>query len=245
MNIAIIDDDSHVRTEVELGIRSYLIAKYPTILAAAKFFSFPNAEEFLADFQPGQFALIFLDIYMAEITGMEAAKRIRHAGDDTPLVFLTTSTEYQLAGYTVFAAGYLMKPLSESHAAFSQVMDHCLPIVLSNLQQLDVVIEHIPMQIPFRNILYLDCSSTRAVQLHLKNRVITTGCSYQDCRDRLLVDQRFAECYHRIIINMDAVSRLDEESFLMADDETIPISRRKKTEVKQRYMNYLLTRTAI
>ena len=44
---------------------------------------------------------------------------------------------------------------------------------------------------------------------------------------------------------MDAVSRLDEESFLMADDESIPISRRKKTEVKQRYMNYLLTRTAI
>lgn len=245
MNIAIIDDDSQVRAEVEQGIRLYIIDKYPTMLTAANFFQFPNAEEFLASFQPGQFSLIFLDIYMAELTGMEAAKKIRYAGDDTPLVFLTTSTEYQLAGYTVFAAGYLMKPLSASQAAFSQVMDHCMPIVLSNQQQLDVVIEHVPMQIPFRNILYLDCSSTRAVQIHLKNRVITTGCSYQDCRDRLLVDRRFSECYHRIIINMDAVSRLDDETFLMADGESIPISRRKRTEVKQHYMNYLLTRTVI
>ena len=244
MNIAIVDDDFQVRAELEEGIREYLLQHYPHLTASAKFATFANAEDFLLKFQPGAFAMIFLDIYMDKITGMEAAEHVRHAGDDTPIVFLTTSTEHQLAGYTVFAAGYLMKPLTASQPLFLQVLARCLPKILARQQRLHITADHAELQIPFHKIRYLDCNNARAVLLHLTDYTLQTSSGYQDCRGQLMDDLRFSECYHRLILNLDAVSRLEEENFLLHNGETIPISRRKKNEVKQQYMKYLLEKTS-
>lgn len=240
MNIAIVDDDAQVRTEVQQGVRDYLSDQQPALLPIVSFQEFPSAEDFLAQFEPGMFSMIFLDIYMKETTGMDAAKSLRTTGDTTPIVFLTTSTEHLLAGYAVFAAGYLLKPLAASQDAFVQVLDHCLPLVLANLQHLDIVVEHVDVQIPFRNIIYLECNNVRTVVLHLTDRTISTTSPYVDCREQLLMDSRFCECYHRVIINLESITRMDEESFTMSDGGVVPISRRKKNEVRYRYMHHLI-----
>ena len=244
MNIAIIDDDALVRQELEHALINYLADQYPSLLPAMSFCPFAIAEDFLRKFRAGKrFAIIFMDIYMGKMTGIDAAKQIRYAGDNTPIIFLTTSTEYQLEGYTVFAAGYIMKPLCENRQLFQKVLDHCIPNLLAQMQQLTIIVEHMPIQVPLHTILYLDCNSTRTVLLHLTDHIVHTSCTYQECRARLLIDQRFAECYHRIIINMDSISHVENETFFLKDGEHVPISRRKKNEVTKKYMRYLLTKS--
>ena len=240
MNIAIVDDDAQVRTEVQQGVRDYLSDQQPALLPIVSFQEFPSAEDFLAQFEPGMFSMIFLDIYMKETTGTEAAKSLRATGDSTPIIFLTTSTEHLLDGYAVFAAGYLLKPLATSQDAFVQVLDHCLPLVLANLQHLDIVVEHVDVQIPFRNIIYLECNNARTVVLHLTDHTVSTTSPYADCRKQLLMDPRFCECYHRVIINLESITRMDEEAFTMSDGGVVPISRRKKNEVRYRYMHHFI-----
>ena len=63
MNIAIVDDDAQVRTEVQQGVRDYLSDQQPALLPIVSFQEFPSAEDFLAQFEPGMFSMIFLDIY--------------------------------------------------------------------------------------------------------------------------------------------------------------------------------------
>ena len=57
--------------------------------------------------------LLFLDIYMKELNGMETARRIRELECKVPIVFLTSSRDFAVESYEVHASGYLLKPFEE------------------------------------------------------------------------------------------------------------------------------------
>lgn len=89
----------------------------------------------------------------------------------------------------------------------------------------------------------MDCQGSRNAILHLEGRPpLKAAMSYQELSDILLTDERFLESYHRLILNMNAVTAMKEDTFLLKGDLSLPISRRKKKEVKQQYMQFLLSR---
>ena len=57
--------------------------------------------------------LLFLDIIMPEITGMELARKIGMIAPDTPVVFLTDSDAYGVEAFSVRALHYVIKPITE------------------------------------------------------------------------------------------------------------------------------------
>ena len=75
-----------------------------------------SAEEALAGFkfQVSGFSLILLDVMMDKMSGFEMAKRMREAGDNTPIIFLTARDAHddQLQGFGVGADDYITKPFS-------------------------------------------------------------------------------------------------------------------------------------
>lgn len=75
-----------------------------------------SAEEALAgfEFQVSGFSLILLDVMMDKMSGFEMAQRMREAGDNTPIIFLTARDAHddQLQGFGVGADDYITKPFS-------------------------------------------------------------------------------------------------------------------------------------
>ncbi len=75
-----------------------------------------SAEEALAGlkFQVSGFSLILLDVMMNRMSGFEMAQRMREAGDNTPIIFLTARDAHddQLQGFGVGADDYITKPFS-------------------------------------------------------------------------------------------------------------------------------------
>ena len=75
-----------------------------------------SAEEALAGFkfQVSGFSLILLDVMMDRMSGFEMAQRMREAGDNTPIIFLTARDAHddQLQGFDVGADDYITKPFS-------------------------------------------------------------------------------------------------------------------------------------
>ncbi len=57
--------------------------------------------------------LLFLDIQMPGINGIETARRLRELECSTKIVFLTATADYALEGYDVQASGYLVKPVDQ------------------------------------------------------------------------------------------------------------------------------------
>ena len=106
MNIAIIDD---ISTDAE-DLKNIAVFYFEKKQIQAEIYQFFSAEEFFEDYQPGKFQILFLDIYMNGMTGMEAARRIRRQSDDCILVFVTTSSDFAVESYDVGASYYLLKP---------------------------------------------------------------------------------------------------------------------------------------
>ncbi len=69
---------------------------------------FDNAGVFIEQYRP-DYDLIFLDIQMPGLNGMEAATALRKKDSSVLLVFVTNMAQYAVRGYDVNAAGFILK----------------------------------------------------------------------------------------------------------------------------------------
>ena len=120
LRIAVIDDLERDARQLADQISTYMSthripADTPEI--------FPGGEEFLAGFIPGVYDIIFLDIYMNGINGMETAKKIRLWDTSCHIIFVTTSSDFAVDSYEVKATYYLIKPTTEEQV--SKALDRC------------------------------------------------------------------------------------------------------------------------
>jgi len=83
-------------------------------------YSYSSAIEFLYYWSEGKrFDIIFLDINMEKMNGVDLARLLRKSGDTASIVFLTGLKDYVFQGYKVQALDYLLKPIKKrnvSHA---------------------------------------------------------------------------------------------------------------------------------
>lgn len=116
MKIAIVDDLKLDAEQLSHLILSYMKEhRIPT--AAPEIF--PNGETFLASFTVGSFDIVFLDIYMDGLSGMETAQKLRALDASCRIVFVTTSPDFAVDSYDVNAAFYLLKPVTMEHFSVS------------------------------------------------------------------------------------------------------------------------------
>jgi len=241
MYLAIADDQAADLRAAADFIRNYIAQQHPESVGDLRLDTFVRSEDLLAAFEPHKYDLIILDIYMETVTGMQAAETIRALDKDVQIIFLTTSTEHLLAGYRVFAVGYFVKPLADNREEFAKTFDHIFPHLTDRQKSIGITVRGVKINVPYRNIHYADIRDKRLC-LHLAADNLSTNDSYEACRAKLLSDDRFVECHHRIIVNMDYVARMSKEDFILTSGENVPISQRRKTETKLAYMSYLAHR---
>ena len=113
IRIAIVDDQAQTR---EL-LRQDLLVRVPD---GASIACFDGGEAFLSGFTPGDDALVFLDICMEGMNGIEVAQRVRKRSARCLIVFLTSSKEYAFDAFPIHPFDYLVKPYSAAR------LDHVL-----------------------------------------------------------------------------------------------------------------------
>ena len=243
LHIAVVDDNPSDIEIIKTYLTQYFKKRAGTSPIDYTISTFQEGSSFLSHFSCGLYDLLFLDIYMPRLTGIEVAQKVRLLDEGVKILFLTTSKEHALESYSVFASAYILKPIAENHTLFTSVLNRLLPDEMISGRKLKV---HLPgqddIEIPFARILSLDCNNTRNVVVHLEDKDIPTLNTYQELSDILSSDERFLECYHRLTINMDYITSMEEDLFHLKGNTTAPISRRKKKEVKHGYMQYLLNK---
>lgn len=74
---------------------------------------FETAEDFLAACRPDKFDLIFMDIYLNGLNGVEAVRQVREVDGTVPVAFTTTSKDFALDSYRLNVAKYIEKPATQ------------------------------------------------------------------------------------------------------------------------------------
>ena len=90
MRIAIVDD---IETERAL-LKMRLERQLSLYGVETEILEFDSSESFLAAEKERHFTVVFLDIYMKGLSGMDAAKELRKTDADCFLIFTTTSTDH-------------------------------------------------------------------------------------------------------------------------------------------------------
>ena len=192
-----------------------------------------SGEELLAACSEAGFHadVIFLDIRMKGMDGMETARILRRRGEKCLLVFLTSLSEYAAKGYEVKAFRYLMK--EDADRELGQMMKECVR-ELEGEAWLAFSRGHCHYSVPRADILYFE-SRKRQVYLYTEVREYSF---YEklDAVEALLAGKGFLRCHRSFLVNMDHVSNKEEGTAVMRGGGKVLISRRKQREFTEKLL---------
>ena len=180
------------------------------------------------------YAVVFLDILMNGLNGLETARQLRKTSPEVLLVFVTTEADYAIEGYEVEAAGFLIKETAYQKSRLIRLMNR----LQQRLQQdeiLDFSDHNVSIQLVIKEILYIEVLDHQMVFHIKKGDTYSLRMTMEEIKARLPQDGRFFECHRGILINLDAVSALKGQVVLMENSDTLPVSRRRRSELEKAY----------
>lgn len=232
MNIAIVDD-----LTVDSNYLCTLLQDYfQTNNIDFNITTFSDGNDFIASFTPGKYNLVFLDIYMPNMTGMDLAKQFYEKDPNCHIIFVTSSSDFAVESYDVNAIYYIIKPISQEKLELA--LKRCESALLTNNKFIDFTFEKNPCRVFLKDILYIE-KQYRKLILHTCTRNYTLTTTWNDFLEGNALDDRFLECFRGIIVNMDHISQALEVDFLLDNNEKVPLRQRSRTLIKKQYMDYM------
>ena len=233
MKIAIVDDIYEDADRIRHTVQEYADIN-SMMLNDVRIFT--GGEELLSEFKPGSFDIIFLDIYMNGINGLDTARRIRSLGCECRIIFITSSPDFAVDSYEVDAAYYLLKPFGRD-SIFKALDRSCQEF---NEQSLSVKVPSRGslLRLKLHSISYSEYVN-RSILVHLiDGENVEVSMNQRDFSALLLQYDCFCDCIKGILINFEDVYKLLSDRFIMKSGASIPISRLKYQEVRRKYLDY-------
>lgn len=241
--IAICDDDPQ-----QIEIMTIKLEKYKAERSGldVQVQSFQSGVDLLVAVNDGQFFdLLLIDIIMPELSGIELAKELRTRDADVPLVFLTTSKDYALDAFGLYATHYLIKPIRED--VFYPVLDKIFASRRHEEEKFIVVsTADRKIKVLFSSIACVESIERRLI-FHLTDggtlNSKTIRVPFAEAVAPLFDDARFLHAHKSFILNMDMVEQLTSNSFVLRGGVEIIVPRYKYADAKNRYFEYLAKTT--
>lgn len=219
LRIGICDDVSDARLSVQSAVERVLHARR----SEARFFAFSSGEGLLQwlTHHAGELDLVFLDIEMGQMDGMETARRLRAADPDLQLVFVTGYADYVFDGYSVGALGYLLKPPKPEQ--IEEILSRAQAALCRSLERTFVCRNgDTHYRIPVSHILYFASDRRRVT-------CVTPGRDYTfyGKLDQVAAEAGggFVRLHQRYLARAAAVERVEGSEAVLMDGTRLPISR--------------------
>lgn len=219
LRIGICDDLADAR----LVLRSLLERILENRKVQGQFFEFSSGETLLRwyDHHAGELDIIFLDMELHELDGMETARRLRTEDTGLQLVFVTGYAEHVFDGYSVGALGYLLKPPKQEQ--LEAVLDRAQTALYRDLERAYICRSgDTHYRIPISNILYFS-SNRRQVQCVTESRSYTFYAKLDAVAAE--VGREFVRVHQRYLVRAGAVDRMESGEVILRNGERLPVSR--------------------
>ncbi len=241
MKIAICDDTSYDLKNLEAVINEY--SKVQNIPFELDSYNDPNIlVNRISYFDSNEYSLLFLDICMHE-NGIKIAEKIRKYNTSCFIVFVTSSKDYAVDAFKVRAYDYILKPFDKNEI-FS-VLDKILETI-NNAPKTNFklkTIDHNIVNVDIKNVAYIESSDRRMVFHLMDKSVLTTTSLRAKFIDSIPFEYEkfnFILSHTSYIVNMNAIKLINDYEFLLKNGDSVPVSKRLFTTVKDKYIKYLI-----
>ncbi len=246
MKCAIVDDEP-----LALGLLESYVAKTPGLELCGKY---PSAIKAMTGLQHEPVDLLFLDIQMPDLNGLDFSRMIDHAR--TRIVFTTAFSEYALEGYKVNAIDYLLKPIS--YADFVSAVSRAQRWFDALRQQREAIAataapaqaspadgylfvksDYKIIRVNHADILYVEgLKDYVKIFLESQPRPILSLSSMRSMEETLPQDT-FFRVHRSFIVNMQKV-RVIERGQIVFGDKHLPVSESYRSRVNDFVNSHLL-----
>lgn len=184
-----------------------------------------------------QHDLVFLDIELPGINGMDAARELRTTDESTPIIFVTNLAQYALKGYEVDALDFVVKPVS--YFDFKLRMDKAMRTLARTARRgVSVSTADGTRVVPIADIVYVDVRN-HDLAYHLANGDILTTRLTLSKAEASFEGSSMVRVSNNCLANMAHIENIVADGLVMRGGETVFFSRSRKKEAMATIARYL------
>lgn len=236
LEIAICDDEEYF-----LEQEKELISRYMNRFGYQfRIDTFVSGVEFMAvGDRISKYDIVFLDINMREMNGLETARKIRQYTKEAYIVFVTAFITYSLEGYKVDAVRYILKDNDSLEKAIIECLDTiiCKMHYVENKYTFDF--QEGRKTLFLDDILYIE-SNLHKLVFHLTGKKSGRYTIYGrlDYIDEMLHDFNFCRVHKSYLVNLKYMEKVERYSARLSTGDTVSISQPKYNDVREQFIYY-------
>lgn len=229
ITIAVCDDDELWRKQIQKNCRDYLNSTGQEY----KIIEFQSGEEVL-EYQGDKVLLLFLDIQMQGMTGLEVMEKLRKKDLFWRIVFVSSYEEFRIDTIDLKTLAFFPKPFEEL------AIIKCLQTAIrENNENIAITVRGIQgdCDVKIDEILYVQAQKNY-VDIHLQN-VDFTGYDSIGYMDDKLRGTTILRVHKSYLINLQYVVSINRDEAKMTNGVRIPVGRTYYPKLKKAYSSFL------
>lgn len=181
------------------------------------------------------FDIVFLDIQMEDISGINLAKEIRIKNKDIAIIFISSFKNYVFDVFEFEATDYLCKPIN--NIKLKQATERAI-FKIKDKKHKNLLIQsgNCCKSINMGKIYYCEVIN-RKIYIHTVDGIIDYYGKIEDLENQ--VDIRFFRCHRSYLINLDYFLSYRDGQIMLENKGIVPLSRLRKKEFMKVMLNYL------
>lgn len=227
--IAIVDDDKKEMQELVNCVEHYFAEKGEEHIINR----YSDGVEFIRSRET--YNIVFLDIRLGEMDGMDVARFLRMINKEAQLIFVTHMAQFAIKGYEVDAMDFIIKPIDQF--SIDRVLDKAIKRI-DDYRNVTLALK------TSDGIVSISSNSIFYVEVYDHDLIYHTDQGDYKLRGRLsevrkkLEDCQFIQCNRSYLVNMRHIRRVRSD-YVEVGEERIQISKSHQKEIEQRFVNYL------
>ena len=220
IHIAIVEDEAAPRQTLQECLERFSQENGLSLDLAC----YEDALSLLDRYEP-VYDLIFMDIQLPGLNGMEAARRLRALDGSVLLVFVTNLAQYAIAGYEVSALDYILKPIH--YQSLSLKLTRALwRIDRAQEESLAVSTGRGKVRISLRELIWVEVDDHLLIYHTRDGRISELGSLSR--LEEALQDKGFARCSNSSLVNLSLVTGIKGYQLTLKDGTLVKISQPRK-----------------
>ena len=231
-NIAICDDEEAALTILSSSLQGAFRAH--NVEASIDTYTRPRV--MLAQMKNVSYDLLFLDIEMPGLSGIDVAKQLRHEGNLVDIIFISNREDLVFDALRVNPRGFIRK--TRFIQDVSSVIDTYFAYRSDKTQEKVLIIRQRDqvLHLSLEKLKYIEGSGKKQLAVTVdRDEPIEMTKSMQELEEELQ-DSGFLRIHKGYLVNFSAIDRFNGDELMLTNGTGIPISRSKAREVKEKYL---------